>query len=186
MISLSGWVKRNYSKGLATPNEPTPPFLMGHLKAIGPRDPWRNREKKTHQAEDYQVQKNDSNLNSLYFPGESILIEVQDVKGESPEKESSESGKKTSLCICQIYRLPVFVYIYIYTSISLRVILLYLDSKVIKFTCRWPSGVETPKPHPVKHRKLTNSDLGIVERSHPSTRHWPQSVHYLSVKLGKK
>ena len=57
---------------------------------------------------------------------------------------------------------------------SLQVILLYLDSKLIKFRSpgRWPSGVST--------------DLGIVERSHPSTRHWPQSVHYLSANWFKK
>lgn len=142
---------------------------------MGSRDPWRNHEKKTLQAEDYQVQKKRLEPETPYTsPVNLFLLKYKMSKGKSPEKESSQSGKKHICMYISNITDCLYLYIYIHVNMSLRVILLYLDSKLIKFRSpgRWPSGVST--------------NLGIVERSHPSTRHWPQSVHYLSANWFKK
>lgn len=91
-----------------------PPFLMGHLKAMGPRDPWRNHEKKTLQAEDYQVQKKRLEPETPYTsPVNLFLLKYKMSKGKSPEKESSQSGKKhICMYISNIQIACICIYIY--------------------------------------------------------------------------
>ena len=151
-----------------------PPFFNGPLESHGPTGPLeKSRKKNTSSRRLSGPKKTTRTWDSLYFAGESILIEVQDVKGEITWKGIESVRKKTHLYVYIKYTDCLYLYIYIHVNMSLQVILLYLDSKLIKF--RSPVG-----GHPVFPRTL----VSLKDRIH--RQGIGHNLFITSVQNGKK